>query len=466
MKRKYSITATLVGYAVAYVGGFIITYLLYYDNIAGDFGGIIVMPVLIWVACLLLNTEHWSSKWFVAIMATLVSNILTFFICGPIISLIDKAPDPYSIGTISLFIGLKVALLILLFTLYKKKLRDRVWASINILDGELSNSLSIALVSFLGFCMINAITDGIGITPTSLIIRQLDQVIKIGNVELNYNIIVFYGIISIIFVFWFWQILSTVSRSTNVFKTKTGLNVARKIQQDMLPRELPALSNRPEFEIHGSMHPAKEVGGDFYDFFLVNENTLAIIIADVSDKGVPAALYMAITKTIIKSSAISGKNPKEVFETVNNILCENNETGMFVTAFLGYLDISSGKFVYVNAGHNLPLLRSKNGNSSGRRFEWLKADAGFVLAGMKDTFYKMHEISLKPGDEIFLYTDGVTEAINREEELFGDRRLFETVNSCVDLPLSELILSAKLKIDKFASGTEQADDITMLALRY
>jgi len=467
LKRKYSMAVTLVGYGVAYAGGFIISFLLYHSNITNDFGGDIVMPALIWGACLLLNAEHWSSKWFVAIMATLVSNVSTFFICGPIISIIDKAPNPYSISTISLFIGLKAGLLAILFILYKKKLRETVYASINILGGELSNSLSIALVSFLGFCMINAITGGIGITPSSLIISQLDQEVTLfGSIELRYNIIAFYGIISIIFIFLFWQILSTVSRSTNIFKTKTGLNVARKIQQDMLPCTFPTFSGRPEFDIYGSMHPAKEVGGDFYDYFLVNDNTLAVIIADVSDKGVPAALFMAITKTIIKSSAVSGKNPKEVFETVNNILCENNETGMFVTAFLGYLDISSGKFTYVNAGHNLPLLRSGNGSSSERQFAWLSADPGFVLAGMRDTYYKLHEITLQTGDEIFLYTDGVTEALNRENKMFGDRRLLETVNSTIDLSLREFIESMKHKLDQFANGAEQADDITMLALRY
>ncbi len=238
------------------------------------------------------------------------------------------------------------------------------------------------------------------------------------------------------------------------------LDVATKIQASMLPCIFPAFPNRTEFDIYASMQPAKEVGGDFYDFFLVDNNTLAVVIADVSGKGVPAALFMVIAKTLIKNNAQSGKSPKEVFEAVNNLLCEGNDAGMFVTAFLGYLDIPSGGFIFVNAGHNLPLLRK------GERFEWLKTKPGFVLAGMEDMFYKQGEIVLDSGDEIFLYTDGVTEAVNNENQLFSDPRLLETVNQHVGLPLKEFTITIKREIDKFAEGAEQADDITMLTLHY
>jgi sigma-B regulation protein RsbU (phosphoserine phosphatase) len=183
-------------------------------------------------------------------------------------------------------------------------------------------------------------------------------------------------------------------------------------------------------------------------------------MADVSGKGVPAALFMVIAKTLIKNNAQSGQSPKEVFETVNNILCENNDAGMFVTVFLGYLDIPGGRFTFVNAGHNYPLLRS------GGRFDWLKTKPNFILAGMEDSFYKQHEAVLKPGDELFLYTDGVTEAVNNENELFGDPKLIEAANGSLDLPLKEFTVSIKREIDNFAQGAEQADDITMLALRY
>ncbi|MCL2480269.1 MAG: SpoIIE family protein phosphatase [Spirochaetaceae bacterium] len=238
------------------------------------------------------------------------------------------------------------------------------------------------------------------------------------------------------------------------------LDVATKIQASMLPCIFPPFPDRTEFDIYASMQPAKEVGGDFYDFFLVDKNTLAVVIADVSGKGIPAALFMVIAKTLIKNNAQYGKSPKQVFEDVNNILCENNDANMFVTVFMGYLDIPSGRFIFVNAGHNPPLLRT------GEKFKLLKTKPGFVLAVMEDMFYKQYEITLNSGDELFLYTDGITEATNKEKELFGDLRFINTANNYLDLPLKEFTISVKREIDKFADGEEQSDDITMLALRY
>nr|AGS53217.1 serine phosphatase RsbU [uncultured bacterium contig00093] len=241
----------------------------------------------------------------------------------------------------------------------------------------------------------------------------------------------------------------------------TELNVATNIQAAMLPRvDPPPFPDRSEFDIYASMQPAKEVGGDFYDFFLIDENTLAVVIADVSGKGVPAALFMAITKTLIKNNAQAGRSPGEVFWSVNNMLCENNDNGMFVTAFMGYLDINSGKFTYVNAGHNPPVLRSYG------ECNFLKVKPGFILAGFENTRFSQDEISLQRGDELFLYTDGVTEATDSQKTMFGDARLIESLYNYVDMPLQETVISIKGDIDKFAKGAEQADDITMLALRY
>ena len=239
------------------------------------------------------------------------------------------------------------------------------------------------------------------------------------------------------------------------------LNVATKIQASMLPSIFPAFPEREEFDIHALMQPAKEVGGDFYDFFLIDENTLAVVMADVSGKGVPAALFMVIAKTLIKNNAQYNKSPKDVFETVNNLLCEGNDSAMFVTAFMGYLDIPTGRFTFVNAGHNLPLIRR-----AGEGYGWLKTPKGFVLAGMEDTAYREGEVLLSPGDELFLYTDGVTEAVNREKKLFSDPRLLETANGLLDMPLWSFTASMKREIERFADGAEQADDITMLLLKY
>jgi sigma-B regulation protein RsbU (phosphoserine phosphatase) len=241
------------------------------------------------------------------------------------------------------------------------------------------------------------------------------------------------------------------------------LNVATQIQASMLPCIFPAFPECTQFDIFACMQPAKEVGGDFYDFFLIDKNTLAVIIADVSGKGVPAALFMVIAKTLIKNNAQYGKSPQQVFETVNNMLCENNDTGMFVTAFMGYLQIDSGKFVFVNAGHNPPLIKKVE---KGGDFELLKTPKCFVLAGMEDMPYKQSEIILSPNDELFLYTDGVTEADNHDKELFGEPRLLNIVNNMGSESLNEFTDKIKQKIDEFADGAEQADDITMLTLRY
>jgi sigma-B regulation protein RsbU (phosphoserine phosphatase) len=238
------------------------------------------------------------------------------------------------------------------------------------------------------------------------------------------------------------------------------LSVATQIQSSMLPSIFPPFPNRNEFDIYATMLPAKEVGGDFYDFFLLDEHRLAIVMADVSGKGVPAALFMVIAKTLIKNNAQSGKTPDEVFNTVNDMLCENNEAGMFVTAFMGVLDVRTGQFTYVNAGHNLPLIKYKGGD-----FEWLKGKRSLVLAGMEDTVYASNDITLSPGDVIYMYTDGVTEAVNNENELFSDPRLLEVANKYKDIHIKELLINIKTEIDLFAGGAQQADDITMLAMK-
>jgi len=466
LKRKYTKSIMILGYGIAFVASFAVSFLIYYYDITNDFGGIVISSVLVWVACLLIHKEHWTSKLFVAIMATLISNVSTFFICGPTLSFIDNAPNPYNIRSISIFIGLKMILFTLLFILYKTKLRGTVCKVIEALNGKMGSYLPIALVLFFGFYAINVITNSLGIIPAAVTRSQLYSLMTLpDNIEIRFIFIALYGIISLIFTLVYWQIFSSVFWSSRALKTEAELDVASKIQQDMLPCIFPAFPSHIEFDIYASMEPAKEVGGDFYDFFLINDNTLAIVIADVSDKGVPAALFMVIAKTLIKNNALSGKSPKEVFETVNNMLCENNEAGMFVTTFLGYLDIPSGKFIYVNAGHNLPLLRSGSGIPSDRYFDWLKAKPDFILAGMEDISYTQHEITLQPGDELFLYTDGITEALDHENKLFGDSRLLEKANNCLDLTLKEFTIAIKSEIDKFVNGTEQSDDITMLALR-
>ena len=238
------------------------------------------------------------------------------------------------------------------------------------------------------------------------------------------------------------------------------LDVAAKIQADMLPCIFPAFPERKEFDIFASMTPAKEVGGDFYDFFLVDSDHLAIVIADVSGKGVPAALFMVIAKTLLKDHTQAGINPAEVFSKVNQQLCESNDEGMFVTAWMGVLEISTRHMTFVNAGHNPPLLRK--GTDC---WEYLKQRSGFVLAGMEGMRYKSGELQLSPGDTLYLYTDGVTEAANSEETLLGEARLKEILDTAVYDTCEQLLAVVKNDVEMFVGDEPQFDDITMLALK-
>ena len=239
------------------------------------------------------------------------------------------------------------------------------------------------------------------------------------------------------------------------------LSVATHIQASMLPCIFPAFPNRREFDIYATMTPAKEVGGDFYDFLLVDDDHLAVVIADVSGKGVPAALFMVIAKTLIKDHTQSGKPPEEVFTEVNRQLCEANDENLFVTAWMGVLEISTGKLVYVNAGHNPPVIGRKNGET-----EFLRSRPGFVLAGLDFTKYRAGSLELMPGDLLYLYTDGVTEAMNTAQELYGEERLKRTLDANVSAAPEEIFKAVKKDLDDFVADAPQFDDITMLAMRY
>ena len=237
------------------------------------------------------------------------------------------------------------------------------------------------------------------------------------------------------------------------------LNVATQIQADMLPSIFPAFPEREEFDIYATMQPAKEVGGDFYDFFLVDEDHLAVVIADVSGKGVPAALFMVIAKTLLKNRAQMGDSPAKVLEVVNNQLCENNKAEMFVTVWFGVMQISTGKIVAANAGHEKPIIRKADGE-----FEIFKDKHGFVMGGMEGMKYNEYELEIEKGGCLFVYTDGVPEATSSESELFGMERLVQVLNEEKDAPLPDILKSVKGSIDKFVKDAPQFDDITMLAL--
>lgn len=239
------------------------------------------------------------------------------------------------------------------------------------------------------------------------------------------------------------------------------LDVAAKIQSSMLPCVFPAFPNRNEFDIYATMDPAKEVGGDFYDFFMVDADHLAFVVADVSGKGVPAALFMVIGKTLIKDHTGLHDDLGEVFTEVNNILCASNSEEMFITAFEGVLNLKTGELRYVNAGHEIPFLCRKGGV-----FEPFKVRAGFVLAGMQGIRYRAGSIQLEPGDKVFQYSDGIPEAINSEKASYGMKRLESVLAKNSEKAPSELLPLVKADVDAFVGDADQFDDITMLCIEF
>ncbi len=239
------------------------------------------------------------------------------------------------------------------------------------------------------------------------------------------------------------------------------LEFAKNIQASALPNNFPAFPKRKELDIHAYMDTAKEVGGDFYDFYFTRSNILNILIADVSGKGIPAAMFMMRAKSELKGLTENDLTLDNVFTKGNESLCDGNDAGMFVTAWQGRINLDNGLVQFANAGHNPPLVRHADGG-----FEYLKSRAGFVLAGMEGIKYRLQELQLQPGDIIFLYTDGVTEATNLNNELYGEERLQKVLNSRDFDSMDDLCTAVKQDVDAFVGDAEQFDDITMLAFKY
>ena len=238
------------------------------------------------------------------------------------------------------------------------------------------------------------------------------------------------------------------------------LSLATRIQTDMLPHDFPAFPERGEFDIFASMDPAKEVGGDFYDFFLVDEDHLCMVIADASGKGIPAAMYTMTARSIIASNAMMGKSPAQVLCDSNMTLCANGQEDMFVTVWVGILELSTGRLTTANGGHEYPALMSEG------RFALHRDVHGFLLGGMPGARYRDYEILLNPGDKVFVYTDGITEAQDVQRKLFGRDRLVDTLNGCRPGSPEEVVKHVRKDVDTFVGTAEQFDDMTMLCVVY
>jgi sigma-B regulation protein RsbU (phosphoserine phosphatase) len=244
-------------------------------------------------------------------------------------------------------------------------------------------------------------------------------------------------------------------------RMESELKVAHSIQMSILQKIFPPFPDRKEFDVYATIEPAREVGGDFYDFFQIDNEHLCFVIADVSGKGIPAALFMAVTKTLIKSKATVGLTPDRIIAMVNKELCVGNNENMFVTIFCGILHTVTGEVLYTNGGHNPPLIMKKDGD-----IEWLDGEGSLMVGIIDDASYITEKLLLEPGDCLFLYTDGVTEAMNDKNELFSDSRLKDELHKLHGKPIQEIIGGVQQEIHHFAEGVPQSDDITMMIIEY
>ncbi len=244
-------------------------------------------------------------------------------------------------------------------------------------------------------------------------------------------------------------------------RIESELKIAHDIQMSILPKLFPPFTDRPEFNIHALIEPAREVGGDFYDFFFVDEDHFCFVIGDVSGKGVPASLFMAVTKTLFKATTTKGMAPGEILTAVNRELGEGNASCMFVTIFCGILDIRTGEVTFANGGHNLPFLVYRH-----REATMLEANPGLVVGVMEDFVYETDKLRLEPGDAIFLYTDGLTEAMDKAGAFFSEERLAEQLAASKGKPAPQLLADIMAGIASFSQGAPQSDDITMMMIEF
>jgi sigma-B regulation protein RsbU (phosphoserine phosphatase) len=244
-------------------------------------------------------------------------------------------------------------------------------------------------------------------------------------------------------------------------RIESELKIAREIQMSIIPKIFPPFPDRPEFDIYATIKPAKEVGGDLYDFFFTDNDNMCFMIGDVSGKGVPASLFMAVTKTLFKANTGAGISPDEILTRLNNELAQDNESCMFVTIFCGILNTKTGEVLYSSAGHNPPLILRR-----GNEAEYLDTPSGIAVGVKEDLSFQTEKLRLAPGEFLFMYTDGVTEAADLKENLFSEERLQKELTALRQKTIQEMVLGLMQKIDDFAQGTPQADDITMMALKY
>ncbi|MCR5199530.1 MAG: serine/threonine-protein phosphatase [Saccharofermentans sp.] len=276
---------------------------------------------------------------------------------------------------------------------------------------------------------------------------------------MKYGLSVSYGVITVLMLLMYCII--NIELSMKAMAAEREMALAAEIQHSMLPNTFPAFPDKPEIDLYASMDPARDVGGDFYDYFLIDDDHLCIVMADVSGKGVPAALFMMNTMNVIHGFASLGIPPSQVLTKVNESICRNNQAEMFVTVWLGVLELSTGKLTAVNAGHEYPIIKKPDG-----KFELYKDPHAFVLGGLERVTYKEYETHIEPGTKIFLYTDGLPEATDADNNMYKMERMLEVLNASADLSPEETLNKIRDSVKEFVGLQEPFDDLTMLCLEY
>ncbi len=457
LKAKVSKLRQLAAWTFAGAVDFMIVFISYMLDHTVDIVTALGQPLIILLVLLFNYEDDMENKLFAALMFSLLASAATFMFCGSLDSVMGArlgyfSPElgPYTPENVRLYIVIKAVTLGLIALLYYVFLRKRVQKRMAEARGLLKQNLVAPVVNIICFYVINSITNKTDIFPT------------------NQYFLPLYFTICLIFIVEYMQIFSTIKWTAEARRAEeetqrigAELNVAAQIQADMLPRKFPAFPDRNEFDLYASMDPAKEVGGDFYDFFFIDQDHLGLVMADVSGKGVPASLFMVIAKTLIKNRALLGGSPSEVLAYANEQLCEGNEAELFVTVWFAILDLSTGKGVVSNAGHEHPILRRAGG-----QFELIVYPHAPAVATMEGIKFKEHEFELHPGDTLYVYTDGAPEATDENENLFGTDRMLEALNSHPDADPKELLLDMTRKIAEFVGDADQFDDITMLGFKY
>ena len=353
------------------------------------------------------------------------------------------------------------------FIPYVKNLDNGMFLIINIPKLELfrSSMIHVGILSFI-LILISILIAGLLYNILKMyIIRPIDKLMLIAN-KISKGEDVH---ITIAKPEEFAELASTFDKMTKNIKTITKereridseLSIARSIQESSLPNIFPPFPDKKEFDIYASMQPAKQVGGDFYDFFFIDDENFMFLIADVSGKGVPAALFMMTVKTLISNIAQVGHSPKELIETVNRKICLTNKQGLFVTMFVVIVNINTGKVTYINCGHNQPLIKTED-----NEYKYMETNSNIVLGAFDNTEFDVCESQLKAGDTIFAYTDGITEALNANDEMYGEERLLTCLNKYHNEDIQKLADNVKHDILEFTNSVPQSDDLTMLIFKY